>query len=97
RYFLLNIRQHYENISYPSHCNSSAPFPRELFEERIQLKGVDHIVFRKPPLSCDAGAQAQKTGEFEPVGVALDDAFDTIGFGVGPKAPVHVETIRAGV
>ena len=31
------------------------------------------------------------------VDVAVDDAFDAFGFGVGPEAPVEVEPVGAGV
>ena len=69
----------------------------EFFEEGFEGECVDDVGFGEPAFASDAGAQAEVGGLLGAVGVAVDDAFDAFGFGVGPEAPVEVETVGAGV
>ena len=70
-------------------------FLGEFFFEGVEGQGVEDVGFGEAGFAGDAGAEAEVSGLFEAVGVAVDEAFDAFGFGVGPDAPVQVEPAGA--
>ena len=52
-------------------------------------------VLVRPALRAMPAPRRKVGGLFEAVGVAVDEAFDAFGFGVGPEAPVQVEPAGA--
>ena len=57
----------------------------EFFFQGVECQRVDDVGFGEAGFAGDAGAEAEVGGLFEAVGVAVDEAFDAFGFGVGQR------------
>lgn len=69
----------------------------QLLHQRGEWQGVDHIILREPTLACHSGAQTQKAGVLEPVGVRVQYTLHPLAPGVRPLAPVQVKSLGIAV
>src|SRR5207247_1125675 len=76
---------------------SARAFALQLLHQRWPWQRVDHVGPGQPAFARNTDAEAKEHRLLETMGVRIDHAFDSLGPGVGPEPPIHVEPIRVAV
>ena len=67
------------------------------FHEHREWKGVHDVLFPEPTFARDHRAEPEEHRVFVAMPITVDHAFHAFVTGVFPKAPIHIEAIRARI